>query len=105
MGERITKEQFTNVVAILKGIFSHDFMKDKHAFDAFYRAIQDLPCDAVQKAVDDYIKAVKFPPTPADIREWADQYVEKVEVEECQEVKDARQRYLLGEDEIIEEGV
>lgn len=100
MGEtnvNITREQFLEVVKVLKGIFSHDFMQDKYAFEAFYKAVQDLPCMAVQRAVDDYIKAVKFPPTPADIREWADQYIERVEVEECQAVKDARERYLRGE--------
>ena len=70
-------------------------MKDKFAFEAFYKAIQDLPCDAIQKAVDDYVKVMKFPPTPADIRDWAEKYTP--EPEECEEVKRARERYLNGE--------
>ena len=98
MGEGITRNEFLAVVRTLQAIFSHEFMKDKFAFETFYKAIQDIPCDAVQKAVDDYIKEMKFPPTPADIREWADEYIEKVEGEECEAAKRARERYLRGEE-------
>ena len=98
MGEviRITKDEFRECVKVLKAIFSHDFMKDKFAFEAFYKAIQDIPCEAVKQAVDDYVKEMRFPPTPADIREWADKYTP--EPEECDAAKRARERYLNGED-------
>lgn len=99
MGEGITKEQFTSVIMTLSGVFSQENMKNRYAAEAFYRAISDLPYEAVVKAVDDYIKNVKFPPTPADIREWADKYIERPEAEPCDEAKAAYERYLRGEED------
>ena len=99
MGEGITKVQFTSVIMTLSGIFNQDNMKNRYAAEAFYRAISDLPYEAVVKAVDDYIREAKFPPTPADIREWADKYIEKPEPGPCDAAKAAYERWLKGEED------
>jgi len=98
MVEGLTREQFGGVIQTIAGVFKMDIMKNKFAVEAFYRAISDLPYPAITQAVDDYIKEAKFPPTPADIREWADKYIEKPEPEPCDAAKAAYERWFNGED-------
>lgn len=104
MVEGITREQFGNVIQTIAGIFKTDIMSNKLAVEAFYDALSDLPYDAVKNAVRDYLREAKFPPTPADIREWADKYIERPEAEPCDEAKAAYERYFRGEEYKDEEG-
>lgn len=65
----MTKDEFKPIAQKLRKIYTRDnFLADKETFDLWYEYLSDLETRAVDRVVDDYIKANSYPPTIADIR-------------------------------------
>lgn len=60
-------EETARVVAILEGSFPN-FPTKPQTVAAYHLALDDLPCEAVQAAVREALRTLKFFPTPAELR-------------------------------------
>ena len=66
----MTKEEFKPIAQRLRKIYTRDnFLADKETFDLWFEFLEDLETRAVERVVNDYIKANPYPPTIADIRQ------------------------------------
>ena len=72
----MTLKEFIPIVEKLKMFYRQDnFIPDKRTSDSWYEMLKDLEAPATMKAVENYIKSNRFPPTVADIRsEYARMY-------------------------------
>lgn len=65
----MTKDEFKPIANKLRKIYTQDnFIADKETFDIWFEMLEDLETAGVAKAVDNYIKDNRYPPTVADIR-------------------------------------
>lgn len=78
MVKRITEEEFKTLVIKLKTVYSSfkEFIKDKPAFDTWYEAICDLKFSWLSESVREYIAKGQYPPTPADLRNGCEPYIQ-----------------------------
>ena len=68
----MTKNEFYKIVQGLKSIYSDPkYIADEFAMDMWYDLLKDLTYDIASKAIRAYMQSEKFPPTPADIRNYA----------------------------------
>lgn len=68
----MTKEEFRILVKGMKSIYPQaTFIPDQTAYDMWFVLLQDLSYQNASKAIQRYMVSEKFPPTPADIREYS----------------------------------
>lgn len=68
----MTKEEFKILCKIMKAVYPQPtFLPDAYAFKVWYELLEDLDYTVAQAAILKYILTNKFPPTIADIREYA----------------------------------
>ncbi len=68
----MTKEEFKILCKIMKAVYPQPtFLPDAYAFKVWYELLEDLDYTVAQAAIEKYILTNKFPPTIADIREYA----------------------------------
>lgn len=68
----MTKEEFKILCKIMKAVYLQPtFLPDAYAFKVWYELLEDLDYTVAQAAIEKYILTNKFPPTVADIREYA----------------------------------
>ena len=77
----MTREQFSLVVEGINAIYP-DKIKDKAAFDVWYKLLKDLDYETVSMATQHYMRTEHFPPVPADIRNKAIELATMVEGED-----------------------
>lgn len=68
----MTKKEFTVLCKGMKAVYTQStFLPDTDAFEVWYRLLEDLDYTIAQAAVQKYMLTNKFPPSVADIREYA----------------------------------
>ena len=68
----MTKEEFKILCKGMKAVYTQpSFLPDADAFNIWFTLLQDLEYMVAQAAVQKYMLTQKFPPTIADIREYA----------------------------------
>lgn len=76
----VTREQFAVLTKGMKAVYSQaTFIPDQDAFNVWYSLLQDLEYEVLSRAIQKHMLTVKFPPTIADIRESAAQFVPQVQ--------------------------
>ena len=72
MESQISLTEFEKIALILRGAYpSAGFLADRGAVATWYSALKDVPGEALKKAVQKYITSQKFPPSIAELREYA----------------------------------
>lgn len=68
----MTREEFTILCKGMKAVYPQPtFLPDADAYKVWYSLLQDLDYTVAQAAVQKYMLTNKFPPSVADIREYA----------------------------------
>lgn len=68
------KDEFKLICKGMKALYADPkFISNQDAFDMWYTLLQDLDYEIVSMATQAYMQTEKFPPTPADIRRYAQQ--------------------------------
>lgn len=76
----LSEEQFRVLVKAMWAIYPKaTFIPTEESFKVWYSLLKDLPYETLSQAVQAHMQTNKFPPTPADIREKAQQFVEQPE--------------------------
>ena len=66
------KKEFAVLVAVVRDAYpTAKFLKTDESMKLWYDMLQDLDFELASRALSEYIKANKFPPTIADIRQLA----------------------------------
>ena len=68
----MTREEAKRYVGKIMSYYGDKFSIDQVKFNIWFDGLQDLRTDVAEKAFMEYVKASKFPPTIADIREQYD---------------------------------
>lgn len=76
----LSEEQFRVLVKAMWAIYPKaTFIPTEESFKVWYSLLKDLSYETLSQAVQAHMQTNKFPPTPADIREKAQQFVEQPE--------------------------
>ncbi len=68
----MTREEFKVLCKGMKAVYTQPtFLPDADAFNIWYSLLQDIDYMVAQAAIQKYMLTNKFPPTIADIREYA----------------------------------
>lgn len=68
----MTREEFKVLCKGMKAVYTQpSFLPDADAFNIWYSLLQDIDYMVAQAAIQKYMLTNKFPPTIADIREYA----------------------------------
>lgn len=68
----MTRDEFKILAKGMKAVFTQPtFLPDADAFNIWYSLLKDLDYQVAQAAIQKYMLTNKFPPTIADIREYA----------------------------------
>ena len=74
----MNKQEFMMIASFLRGAFrKSDFLKDATEGEAWYECLMDIDVIWLKKAVIQWTKENKFPPTIAEIRELAQKIEEQ----------------------------
>jgi len=69
----MTRDEFKLIIKGLKSIYSDPkYISDQFAFDMWYQLLGDLDYKVASMATQAYMQTEHFPPTPADIRRYAE---------------------------------
>lgn len=81
----MTREEFSVIAKGMKAVYANPtFIADKDAFDVWYALLSDLDYALVSKATQDYMKSTSKIPTPADIRNRAEELTRGDELTETE---------------------
>lgn len=73
----LTSSEWMQLVKGLKAIYARDnFLADEDTVKFWYLALRDIPYEALALAVEKWIATEKFPPTPAELRQFSSEVVE-----------------------------
>lgn len=76
----LTEDQFRVLVKAMWAAYPKaTFIPTEESFKVWYSLLSDLPYETLAQAVQAHMQTNKFPPTPADIREKAQQFVQQPE--------------------------
>ena len=66
----MTKEQWALLVKVLKSAYPQytNFLADQYSLELWYRALKDIPYEALNLAVQQQIMVSRYPPSIADLR-------------------------------------
>ena len=66
----MTKEQWALLVKVLKSAYPQytNFLADQYSLELWYRALKDIPYEALNLAVQQQIMVSKYPPSIAELR-------------------------------------
>lgn len=68
----MNKSEFAILASAIKTYYPKEgLFPTKESMELWYRMLADIPYDAAENAVNRYVASNKFPPTIADIREYA----------------------------------
>lgn len=72
----VEREQFKVLVKGMKAVYTQStFIPDQDAFIVWYSLLQDIDYEILNQAIQKHMMVSKFPPTIADIREAAAQFM------------------------------
>lgn len=74
MSYHLNKADFRRLTAEISAIYP-DAIKDEFAASIWYRALKDIPYQALQAAFELHMQSSRFPPKPADLRANAERLV------------------------------
>jgi hypothetical protein len=77
----ITPKEFSEIATKLRAAYPRQAIPDKPSYDLWYECLQDLDPKWLNKAVTDLIKANKYCPSIAEVREQYNQYDTRTEQE------------------------
>ena len=81
----MTREEFSVIAKGMKAVYANPtFIADKDAFDVWYALLSDLDYALVSQATQDYMKSTSKIPTPADIRNRAEELTRGDELTETE---------------------
>lgn len=66
----MTKEQWALLVKVLKSAYPQytNFLADQYSLELWYRALQDIPYEALNLAIQRQISTNRYPPSIAELR-------------------------------------
>ena len=72
----VERDQFKILVKAMKAVYTKpDFLPDQDAFNVWYMMLRDLSYDVLTNAVQKHMMTSPFPPTIADLRAAASQFM------------------------------